>query len=135
MAMIEKLISVANLRDLHPAYFALVMATEIVATACNLEELNRIAEALAIIGAIAFLVLAGMNLLRLVLFPRALFDDFGDHNRGVGFFTIVAGTAVLGSTLDSIFHLYRQLRHWSVYCWFQKQLALLLPISCPSSKD
>lgn len=96
----------ARIRDLNPAYFALVMATEIVGTACNLEGMHRLAQVLAVIGAVAFLVLAALNLLRIALFPRAFFADFTDHNRGVGFFTIVAGTAVLGSTVDAIFHLH-----------------------------
>jgi tellurite resistance protein TehA-like permease len=61
---------------------------------------------LTVAGAAAFLVLAAMTLLRLILFPRAFFNDFGDHNRGVGFLTIVAGIAILGSNLMTLFGLY-----------------------------
>jgi tellurite resistance protein TehA-like permease len=102
----KKIIPLTQVRDLQPAYFALVMATEIVATACSLEGLKRAAWFLAAIGAVAFLLLAAMTLLRLVMFAREFFDDFGDHNRGVGFFTIVAGVAVLGSNFVTIFGLY-----------------------------
>jgi hypothetical protein len=41
-----------------------------------------------------------------ILFPRALLNDLGDHNRGVGFLTIVAGTAILRSNLVTLFGLY-----------------------------
>jgi tellurite resistance protein TehA-like permease len=95
-----------SLRDLQPAYFALVMATEIVATACDLERMPTTARVLMVVGAGAFAVLGAITLLRILYFPRAFLNDFGDHNRGVGFFTIVAAIAVLGSNLDTMFRLF-----------------------------
>lgn len=50
--------AVARLRNLQPAYFALVMATEIVATSCNLEGLGRTAQVMTVIGVAAFFLLA-----------------------------------------------------------------------------
>jgi tellurite resistance protein TehA-like permease len=38
-----------------------------------------------------------LYLARFVLYRRRVLDDLGDHNRGVGFFTLVAATCVLGS--------------------------------------
>ena len=96
-----------SIRDLHPAYFACVMSTGIVAIACNLEGLVLPARVLAALGMVMFVVLGILILLRAGLFPRAFHRDLRDHERGVGFFTIIAGTAVLGSCTLSIFGLYR----------------------------
>lgn len=88
-----------ELRDLPPAYFAMVMATGIVGIACHLEGLNVPAKLLSAANLVALAVLAAMTALRLMLFPRAVLHDLGDYHRGVGFFTIIAGVAVLGSDL------------------------------------
>ncbi len=45
----------------------------------------------------AWLVLWLLNVLRMVRHPERFFADMVDHLRGPGFFTMVAGTAVLGS--------------------------------------
>ena len=90
------------------------MATGIVAIACNLEGFRRLAQVLVAINILIFVVLAAMTLLRAALFPRAFYRDVGDHNRGVGFFTIVAGTAILGSGAFTILGL-----HWlPLILWF-----------------
>lgn len=84
---------------LFPGYFALVMATGIVSTAAQLLGMPRIAWTLLAVNVIAYAVLALLLLARLVLyFPRVL-DDLFNHARGPGFFTVVAGTCVLGSQL------------------------------------
>ena len=115
---------ISPLRDLQPAYFALVMATEIVATACNLEGLHGTARVITVIGAVAFFVLAAMTLLRVIFFPRAVLHDFADHNRGVGFFTIVASVAVLGSNLTVSFHAYSA----AIACWIASIILWVLLI-------
>jgi len=96
----------AGVEQLHPAYFALVMATGIVSIAAQMSGFPGIAYGLVWINAVAFVVLWMMTLARLLLFPRALLRDLTDHNRGVGFFTIVAGTGVLGSQLILLFQSY-----------------------------
>ena len=85
------------IRNLHPAYFALVMATGIVAIAAHMLGKELSALALTWLNVAAFLVLSGMTVARAGMFPRRLFSDLVDHNLGVGFFTIVAGMGVLGS--------------------------------------
>ncbi len=86
-----------NLATLNPAYFALVMATGIVSVACHLLAMRGIAAALFWFNTAAFLVLIALYGLRLAMFPRLFFADLIDHKRGVGFFTAVAGSCVLGS--------------------------------------
>jgi tellurite resistance protein TehA-like permease len=45
-----------------------------------------------------------LTLIRLVKFPRDMFADLIDHQRGVGFFTTVAATSVLGSQIVLLLH-------------------------------
>jgi tellurite resistance protein TehA-like permease len=82
---------------LHPAYFALVMATGIVSIACALTDLHAVAVALLWVNTAFFVVLWGLTLLRVVQFPARVAADLMHHGRAVGFFTAVAATCVLGS--------------------------------------
>ena len=82
---------------LHPAYFALVMATGIVAIACHLLGLERIALGLLPVSVAGYVTLAVLNLARAARYPARFAADLADHQRGVGFFTSVAATGVLGS--------------------------------------
>ncbi len=92
---------------LQPAYFAMVMATGIVAIACQLTGKPHLAIALTAVNVVVFATLWALTLLRLAFFPAALLRDLIDHQRGPGFFTIVAGTSVLGRQLILIFGTYR----------------------------
>jgi tellurite resistance protein TehA-like permease len=96
-----------QVRTLNPAYFALVMATGIVAVASHLTGFPLIGRLLAVINSVAFILLVGMTLARIAWFPGAVLEDLMDHQRGVGFFTWVAGTAVLGSQDVILFSAYR----------------------------
>jgi tellurite resistance protein TehA-like permease len=82
---------------MHPASFALVMATGIVSIACHLFGLSWIARPLLWMNVGFYLVLWGLTVLRAVRFPRQLLADIAHHGRAVGFFTTVAATSVLGS--------------------------------------
>ncbi|MGE3509863.1 MAG: tellurite resistance/C4-dicarboxylate transporter family protein [Vicinamibacterales bacterium] len=85
--------------DLFPGYFAVVMATGIVSIAAHTLQMPRIAWALLVINVFAYAVLSVMFAVRLlVYFPRVR-DDLNSHARGPGFFTVVAGTCVLGSEI------------------------------------
>jgi len=93
--------------DLLPAYFALVMATGIISIACFFLAMKPLAVVLLIINLVAYLLLSALFLLRLfVFFPRVK-DDLNNHVRGPGFFTVVAGTCVLGSDLLIVAARYR----------------------------
>ena len=86
-----------SLRTLHPAYFALVMATGIVSIAAKFLAMPAIAVILLVINIVAFLALWVLTFLRISRYPREVIADVNDHQRGVGFFTTVAATSVLGS--------------------------------------
>jgi len=82
--------------ELPPAYFALVMATGIVSIAAKLEGMPRIAWGLFIANIIFYVILWALTLIRLVRNFSGVIADLTSHERGHGFFTIVAGTCVLG---------------------------------------
>jgi tellurite resistance protein TehA-like permease len=84
-------------RDLFPGYFAVVMATGVVSIACQLLGLRVIAVPLVGIAWVAYLMLWGLTATRVVLFPRRIVEDLSNHQRAPGFFTLVAGTCVLGT--------------------------------------
>lgn len=95
------------IRTLHPAYFALVMATGIVSIAANLMGMSAIAQALLAINVVAFACLCVLTVIRVARFPGDVFADLIDHQRGVGFFTMVAATSVLGSQIVILLQSYR----------------------------
>jgi tellurite resistance protein TehA-like permease len=86
-----------SLATLHPAYFALVMATGIVSIACALFGLRPIAVGLLWANCAFYTILWILTVARVVRFPDRVAADLTDHGRAVGFFTIVAATCVLGS--------------------------------------
>jgi tellurite resistance protein TehA-like permease len=86
-----------NLAEMHPAYFGLVMATGIVSIASHRLGFTWIGQILFWLSVVCYASLGLLILARLAVFPRALLTDLADHNRGVGFFTLIAATSVLGS--------------------------------------
>ncbi len=93
--------------NLFPGYFALVMATGIISIACFLLQMTTIARVLLIVNVIAYVVLWLLLLVRLLFFFHRIEADINDHVKGPGFFTVVAGTCVLGSELLIVGDRYR----------------------------
>lgn len=85
-----------RLRSLDPSLFSLVMATGIVAVAARAEGVGPLAEPLLWLNVACYAGLCAAFLARLALFPRAHLDDLRSHRRAMGYFTLPAGTAVLG---------------------------------------
>ena len=86
-----------GIRDLFPAYFALVMATGIVSIACHLLQMDFLAFPLFYLNQFFYIVLWLLTLARIFRHPSRLLSDLSNHRLGTGFLTIVAGTNVLGS--------------------------------------
>jgi tellurite resistance protein TehA-like permease len=86
----------AAIRDLHPAYFAFVMATGIISTGAFLLGPSWLSWALLVAASAGLVVLAVALSARLVLFRSNVTADFQDPERVFGFFTITAGLDVLG---------------------------------------
>jgi tellurite resistance protein TehA-like permease len=87
----------AGVATMHPASFALVMATGIVSIACHLLGPSWLAEPLLWLNVLFYGALWVLTIERVVLFPAQALADLGHHGRAVGFFTAVAATCVLGS--------------------------------------
>jgi tellurite resistance protein TehA-like permease len=92
---------------LFPGYFALVMATGIISIAGFLLEMKTLALGLLAVNVVAYVILCLLLSLRLIFFFSRIRADITDHVRGPGFFTIVAGTCVLGSQLVIVVGQYR----------------------------
>jgi tellurite resistance protein TehA-like permease len=84
-------------QNLSPAYFAMVMATGIVSIAAFMLGMASTSMLLFAANIVCYVALVLLSVLRLIWFPKALVSDFVDHQRGPGFFTLVAGSCVLGS--------------------------------------
>jgi tellurite resistance protein TehA-like permease len=82
---------------LHPAYFALVMATGIVSLAAWTQGFGALARGMFWLNLAFFLALWALTALRVVRHGRRLLTDLSDHKRGVGFFTAVPAACVLGT--------------------------------------
>lgn len=90
-------VAVSGIAGLHPAYFAMVMATGIVSIACQLLGMRLIALGLFWLNLVFFVTLWVLTLVRVARHRGRFLVDVADHNRSVGFFTSVAATCVLGN--------------------------------------
>lgn len=88
-----------RLETLHPGYFALVMATGIVAIAADIHAVPLIPTVLFWMNAAFLAALMTATVVRIIRYPGAFAADIRSHSRGVGFFTTVAGLGVFGSQL------------------------------------
>ena len=87
----------AGLAELSPASFAMVMATGIVSIAAQLQGAHTTALVLFWLNVAAWIALWLLSAMRIARHPRRFFADLVDHLAGPGYFTTVAGTAVLAS--------------------------------------
>jgi tellurite resistance protein TehA-like permease len=87
----------SGLAGMHPAYFALVMATGIVSLACELAGFGLLARGLFFLNLAFYVALWLLTLARAVRYRERMVEDLLHHGRSVGFFTAVAATSVLGS--------------------------------------
>jgi tellurite resistance protein TehA-like permease len=90
---------VGHSEHLFPGYFALVMATGIVSVSAFTLGMPMIGRVLLFVNLGAYAILISLSLLRIFRHFGRVLADLGDHGRGPGFFTLVAGTCVLGSQL------------------------------------
>lgn len=89
------------------------MATGIVSLAAWSQGMPGIATVLFGLNCAFYVLLWGLFLARFLRFPRQFLADLSSHARGPGFFTMIAGTCVLGS------------QFYLLYQWREMALALL----------
>jgi tellurite resistance protein TehA-like permease len=87
----------SGLAALFPGYFALVMATGIIAIGAHLEGLDWLGDVLFGIAALAYVLIAALMTMRAVRYPRLVLADLTSHARGFSFLTAVAATNVVGA--------------------------------------
>lgn len=92
-----------GIKNLSPAYFALVMATGIISIAAHLMDMKVIAITLFGLNNVFFFILWILSILRLVWFPAEVISDMTNHMKGPGYFTTVAGTCILGGQYIILF--------------------------------
>ncbi len=93
------MIGASRIASMHPAYFALVMATGIVSIACHLVGPRALAAPLLWSNVAFYAVLWVLTIVRIARYRDCVIADVLHHGRSVGFFTVVAATCVLGSQL------------------------------------
>lgn len=86
-----------DLKNLHTAYFALIMATGIVSIAAHNYNFYFISRLLFYFNIVAYLFLCTMYILRVIFYFPSFSVDANDHAKSPGLLTFVAGSCVLGS--------------------------------------
>jgi tellurite resistance protein TehA-like permease len=87
----------AGIKDLSPAYFAMVMATGILSIGVRQLGFPVLGTGLFLLNIGLYVVLAALFALRIAWFASDFVGDMADHRRAPGFFTIVAATCLLGT--------------------------------------
>lgn len=91
-------------KEFLPAYFAMVMATGIVSIALYLYRFFSLSDFLFYFNILAYIGLWIISAYRIMFHSDRYLADIGDHARGPGFFTIIAGTNTLGSDFLVVAH-------------------------------
>lgn len=107
--------------DMFTGYFALTMATGALSISFFLLEMPFFADLLLYANGLFYIVLCLLAVLRLIWhFPKVA-EDLTSHQKGPGFFTIVAGTCVFGSQLvvmTKYYLLAKILWFFAIVLWF-----------------
>ncbi|HSR13341.1 MAG TPA: C4-dicarboxylate ABC transporter, partial [Thermodesulfobacteriota bacterium] len=93
----EKTILQDAVADLFPGTFALVMATGIISIAADLLRWPILPRLFFLLNIFFYAALWVLFVIRGIFFAPRLRADFSNPVRGVGFFTVVAATCILGS--------------------------------------
>lgn len=94
----------AGVRDLHPGYFAFVMATGIISTGLSQLGPSWLSLTLLALASAGLLILGCALVARLVWFHASMAADIRAAERVFGFFTITAGLDVLGVRFEVAGH-------------------------------
>lgn len=86
-----------GLAVLSPANFGMIMATGVVSLAAYYLNIQTVSYTLFYLNNLQYLVLCILLALRAVYYPRRFFSDMFSHSGGSAYFTLVAGTNILGA--------------------------------------
>src|SRR5690625_5884396 len=104
------------IQNLFPGYFALVMATGIIGIAAHQLEYLIISTGLILFNFLAYVILWILFILRIYRYSDVFWKDLTDHNRGPGFFTLIAATNVIGSQFIIKYKVYSAA--WDLWVFF-----------------
>ncbi|HSH51666.1 MAG TPA: tellurite resistance/C4-dicarboxylate transporter family protein [Bacteroidales bacterium] len=110
-----------DLKNLHTAYFALVMATGIVSIAAYNHSFFFVSKLLFYFNIVAYLFLCAMYILRVIFYFPSFSADANDHAKSPGLLTFVAGSCVLGTQFVLIagnFQVASLLFYIGTFAWF-----------------
>jgi tellurite resistance protein TehA-like permease len=88
--------------QLYPGYFALTMATGVLATVTHRLGFKWVDVGFLAIAVLSYVALLAANVVRLATYSAAFKNDFTNPLRGPGFFTAVVGTNVVANALISV---------------------------------
>src|SRR5690606_4204740 len=86
-----------KIKNLLPAYFAIVMATGIISIALHLTGSVLLSFVLFYLNIIFLAGLLSIFIYRCIRFPKDVLTDFTSYLKGPGFFTIVAALCIVGN--------------------------------------
>ncbi len=92
------------IRNLHPAHFAMVMATGIISLALQAMGYEQIAATFFILNLAAYVLMISLLALRALLFWPYVLGDLKTPSRTWTFLTFVIGTNTIGTQLISFLH-------------------------------
>lgn len=76
------------------------MATGATSIASDMLGHTRVALFLLVTNCLAYTVLCLLTIVRVIRFPQSIVTDMVSHTRGPGFFTVIAGTCILGAQFE-----------------------------------
>jgi len=124
-------------RDLHPAYFALVMATGVVSIACSLLGIPVLPRLLLWMNVPAYVVLCALTAIRAFRHTSHFLADWQDHKKGPSFFTTVAATCVMGTQVAVLLHAFelaRALWWLGIVLWLVCMYAIFAALTVRADK-
>lgn len=101
-----------SLQGMHPGNFALVMATGILSLGFRTLGVAALGDVLAVMAVLAWILLLGMSLLRLLWHPAAVRVDLLNPRMVFAYFTLVAATSIVGLLLHQAGH-----HTLAIACW------------------
>ena len=92
-----------KIKNILPAYFALVMATGIISIALYLDGMETFSFVLFYLNIVFLSGLLGMFIYRCLFFFKDVLNDFRSYLKGPGFFTLVAALCIVGNQFILLF--------------------------------
>ncbi len=86
-----------SVQNLAPGYFALVMATGIIGNGYGRLGFPEMAKAILALNVVQYCLLWILTIWRFLEYPGRMKADLFEHKSAPGYFTLVAGTCILGS--------------------------------------